>query len=61
MSENNTPRERFKIEVAAFQATNHTKVLTDADLAAVVKGLTGISVPVAKADVALSDPDSLFN
>ncbi|OYD61116.1 hypothetical protein [Rhodococcus sp. OK302] len=41
MRENNTPRERFKVEMAARQATKRAQVLTDMDLAAVVEGLTG--------------------
>lgn len=66
MSENvNTPRERSKVEAAAYQATKHTRVITDADLVAVVEGLTGASVPQApRADIAFpmpDDPDSIFN
>lgn len=66
MSENvNTPRERSKVEAAAYQATKHTRVITDTDLVAVVEGLTGTSVPqVLRADIGFpmpDDPDGIFN
>lgn len=49
MSENFIPCERW---AAAYQATKHVQVLTGADLVAVVKGLTGISVQEApRADI----------
>lgn len=57
MSENYIPRQRSKVEAAAYQATKHTRVITDADLAAVVEGLTGVSVPSTRIDVAFPDPD----
>ncbi|MGG7104750.1 hypothetical protein [Rhodococcus sp. 24CO] len=65
MSENYIPRERSKVEAAAYQATKHTRVITDADLVAVVEALTGASVPQApRADIAFpmpGDPDGIFN
>ncbi len=65
MSENYIPRERSKIEAAAYQATKHTRVITDADLVAVVEGLTGASVPQApRVDIAFpmpGDPDGVFD
>ena len=65
MSENYIPRERSKIEAAAYQATKHTRVITDADLVAVVEGLTGASLPeVPRADIAFTmpgDTDGVFD
>ena len=65
MSENaNTPRVRSKVEAAAYQATKHTRVITDADLVAVVEGLTGESVPSPRTDVSFpapGDPSGLFD
>ncbi|NMM91423.1 hypothetical protein B2J88_46295 [Rhodococcus sp. SRB_17] len=52
MSENRTPREQFKIDVAAHQAATRTPVLTAADLAAAVEGLTGEKLPTPRTDVA---------
>ncbi|NMM92527.1 hypothetical protein B2J88_51290 [Rhodococcus sp. SRB_17] len=57
MSENYTPRERSTVEAAAYLATKHTRVITDADLVAVVEGLTGESVPAARIDFAFPKPD----
>ncbi|NMM83282.1 hypothetical protein B2J88_02695 [Rhodococcus sp. SRB_17] len=57
MSENNTPRGRSTVEAAAYQATKHARVITDADLAAVVEGLTGESVPPTRVDISFPDPD----
>ena len=65
MSENYIPRERSKVEAAAYQATKQTRVITDADLVAVVEGLTGASVSeVPRADIAFpmpGDPDGVFD
>lgn len=64
MSENFTPRERSAVEAAAYQATKHTQRITDADLVAVVAGLTGVSVAqTPHTDIAFpaeGDPDELF-
>lgn len=64
MSENNTPRKRSTIEAAAYQATKHTRVITDADLVAVVEGLPVESAPSTGMDIVFPDPDvtrGLFN
>nr|WP_218680477.1 hypothetical protein [Rhodococcus qingshengii] len=65
MSENFTPRERSAVEAAAYQATKHTQKITDADLVAVVAGLTGVSVAqTPRIDIAFpaaGDPDELFH
>ncbi|MCD2135904.1 hypothetical protein LQ424_29205 [Rhodococcus qingshengii] len=65
MSENFTPRERSAVEAAAYQATKHTQRITDADLVAVVDGLTGTSVvQTPRIDIAFpaaGDPDELFH
>ncbi|MDV6278381.1 hypothetical protein R3Q06_33670 [Rhodococcus erythropolis] len=65
MSENVTPRERSAVEAAAYQATKHTHTITDADLVAVVEGVTGTSVAqtphIDIAFPAAGDPDELFH
>ncbi|UPU46217.1 MULTISPECIES: hypothetical protein [Rhodococcus] len=64
MSENFTPRKRSAVEAAAYQATKHTQRITDADLVAVVAGLTETSVvQTPRIDIAFpaaGDPDDLF-
>lgn len=48
-----------------YQATKHTQKITDADLVAVVEGLTGVSVAqTPRIDIAFpaaGDPDELFH
>ncbi|EEN89151.1 hypothetical protein RHOER0001_4855 [Rhodococcus erythropolis SK121] len=65
MSENFTPRERSAVEAAAYQAAKHTQKITDADLVAVVAGLTETSVAqTPRIDIAFpatGDPDELFH
>ncbi|WP_182262018.1 hypothetical protein [Rhodococcus sp. UFZ-B548] len=66
MTENGAPRKRSAVEASLYQTTKHTRVITDADLAAVVEGLTGVPIPVVdrpRIDFAFpapGDPD-IFN
>ncbi|WCT06230.1 hypothetical protein [Rhodococcus qingshengii] len=66
MTENDVPRKRSAVEASLYQTTKHTRVITDADLAAVVEGLTGVPVPevdrprIDFAFPAQGDPD-VFN
>ncbi|MEH6797152.1 MAG: hypothetical protein V7694_23790 [Rhodococcus sp. (in: high G+C Gram-positive bacteria)] len=56
--------ERSAVEAAMYQATKHLNVITDADLAAVVEGLTGEPVARAQIDFAFPAPgttDHLFD
>ncbi|MFI8664129.1 hypothetical protein ACIGKR_29330 [Rhodococcus qingshengii] len=56
--------ERSTVEAAMYQATKHLNVITDADLAAVVEGLTGESVTRDRIDFAFPAPgttDHLFD
>ncbi|NMD62869.1 UNVERIFIED_ORG: hypothetical protein FNL38_104261 [Nocardia globerula] len=46
-----------RVESAAYQATNHARVITDADLMAIVEGLAGESEPPTRVDLASPDPD----
>ncbi|GAB6925995.1 hypothetical protein JCM9803A_64450 [Rhodococcus erythropolis] len=65
MNDKHTPVKRSAVEAAMYQATKHTQKITDADLVAVVEGLTG--VPVAQTpriDIAFpaaGDSDDLFH
>ena len=64
MTENGVPRERSEVEASLYQATKHVNVITDADLAAVVEGLTGEPVARDRIDFAFPAPgttDHLFN
>ena len=64
MNEKNIPVERSAVEAAMYQATKHLNVITDADLAAVVEGLTGEPVARAQIDFAFPPPgttDHLFD
>lgn len=65
MDEKFVPQERSAVEAAAYQATKHTQKITDADLIAVVEGLTGTSVAqTPRIDIAFpatGDPDELFH
>jgi hypothetical protein len=64
VNEKNIPVERSAVEAAMYQATKHLNVITDADLAAVVEGLTGEPVARAQIDFAFPAPgttDHLFD
>lgn len=65
MNDKHTPVERSAVEAAMYQATKHTQKITDADLVAVVEGLTGTSVAqTPRIDIAFpatGDPDELFH
>ncbi|MFF1946100.1 hypothetical protein ACFVWF_28655 [Rhodococcus qingshengii] len=65
MDEKFVPQDRSAVEAAAYQATKHTQKITDADLIAVVEGLTGTSVAqTPRIDIAFpatGDPDGLFH
>ncbi|MGG7100892.1 hypothetical protein [Rhodococcus sp. 24CO] len=57
MSDRNSPRKRSAVEAAAYQATKHARVITNADLIAVVEGLAGESAPSTRADFVFPDLD----
>ena len=57
MSDRNPPRKRSAVEATAYQATKHARVITDADVMAVVEGLTRESEPSTRVDFAFPDPD----
>ncbi|QXW00781.1 hypothetical protein [Rhodococcus globerulus] len=57
MSDRNSPRKRSAVEAAAYQATKHARVITDADLIAVGEGLSVESEPSTRDDFVFPDLD----
>ncbi|MBS2993355.1 hypothetical protein AC1659_29070 [Rhodococcus erythropolis] len=58
MAEEHTAAARSAVEAELYQSTKHLRVITDADLAAVVEGLTGEVVDRARIDFAFPAPGS---
>ena len=57
MSDRNSPRKRSAVEAAAYQATKHARMITNADLIAVVEGLAVESEPSTRVDFVIPAPD----